>query len=153
MFDSSFSMRHIFILARYWLGSSLRNSWESQARPPLPCHLLMWSNRYLDALFQSQARPPLPCHTVRALVMQGRLRISISGETTAPLPQRIGREPGDHFIQFQSQARPPLPCHRGSDAGAIRGTKISISGETTAPLPPSCTLVRLPTMWRINLRR
>src|SRR6266487_5531875 len=30
MFDSSFSMRHIFILARYWLGSSLRNSWENK---------------------------------------------------------------------------------------------------------------------------
>src|SRR6266487_2370743 len=32
MFDSSFSMRHIFILARYWLGSSLRNSWAWQHR-------------------------------------------------------------------------------------------------------------------------
>ncbi len=32
MFDSSFLMRHIFILARYWLGSSLRTSWEKQAQ-------------------------------------------------------------------------------------------------------------------------
>src|SRR6266516_1379255 len=34
MFDSSFSMRHIFILARYWLGSSLRNSWEGEQGKP-----------------------------------------------------------------------------------------------------------------------
>src|SRR6266516_2789512 len=86
MFDSSFSMRHIFILARYWLGSSLRNSWASQARPPLPCHLLMWSNRYLAALFQSQARPPLPCHAGIIAHGERARRVSISGETTAPLP-------------------------------------------------------------------
>ena len=40
-----------------------------------------------NVAFQSQARPPLPCHSNEWTRNGGAHQVSISGETTAPLPQ------------------------------------------------------------------
>src|SRR6266487_865247 len=166
------------------MASQGRYQFQSQARPPLPCHLTVHcpfdnddysfnlrrdhrslatlSDLALTALldvFQSQARPPLPCHRPRRLIRACAIQVSISGETTAPLPPRNYRlaaplqksfnlrrdkrslaternEPiwiGSHG--FQSQARPPLPCHPEFTEAEALLLCVSISGETTAPLP------------------
>src|SRR6266487_2199007 len=110
-------------------------------------------------MFQFQARPPLPCHRRKCRRRQKSEQVSISGETTAPLPHTLYQEkrpgivvsisgettaplPPPHLpgacraaCTFQSQARPPLPCHFVPPPDAILAHSVSISGETTAPLP------------------
>ncbi len=144
-------------------GFNLRRDHRSLAtncRPSI-CKMMGW--------FQSQARPPLPCHVLKAipckeLVARFNLRrdhrslathprqdrasyldgfnlrrdhrslatkiislcvrriiqVSISGETTAPLPPCKGYPSVEPLGWFQSQARPPLPCHMACIAGVMK---------------------------------
>src|SRR6266516_2501966 len=110
--------------------------------------------------FQSQARPPLPCHRGTIGLQHHCRRVSISGETTAPLPPNVtptlagiswygfnlrrdhrslatmrGSQHALRSHRFQSQARPPLPCHPDFTEAEALLLCVSISGETTAPLP------------------
>src|SRR6266487_4058131 len=91
------------------------------------------------SVFQSQARPPLPCHGAHAGASFLLRHVSISGETTAPLPPQYPNQCSLHKSEFQSQARPPLPCHRRNCRRRQKSEQVSISGETTAPLPLRAT--------------
>src|SRR6266487_454091 len=107
---------------------------QSQARPPLPCHLVMGrEKRFVSWVsISGETTAPLPRRYRSPSIPASP--VSISGETTAPLPRRAVGSSWPPVREFQSQARPPLPCHL--DAWCIRlGNRlVSISGETTAPL-------------------
>src|SRR6266487_2385845 len=87
------------------------STFQSQARPPPPCHFAQESHKNPFCVFQSQARPPLPCHGTVTRLTGGTVPVSISGETTAPLPPLLSSNCKNTTCRFQSQARPPLPCH------------------------------------------
>src|SRR6266496_5906646 len=95
-----------------WMLGNAKDRFQSQARPPLPCHRSWRRERIAATVFQSQARPPLPCHARAGTVKSLHMIVSISGETTAPLPLFL-------LVFYQH----------------LEG--VSISGETTAPLPPT----------------
>src|SRR6266487_1716114 len=112
-------------------------------------------------MFQSQARPPLPCHRRNCRRRQKSEQVSISGETTAPLPHTLYQEnrpgivvsisgettaplPPPHLpgacraaCTFQSQARPPLPCHRSWRRERIADTVFQ--SQARPPLPCHCS--------------
>src|SRR6266487_3798159 len=50
--------------------------------------------------FQSQARPPLPCHSNEWTRNGGAQQVSISGETTAPLPQAFYIKQHEEYMSF-----------------------------------------------------
>ncbi len=109
---------------------------QSQARPPLPCHgkrashrsspssgfNLRRDHRSLATKEEKEYRRCQHCFNLRrdhrslATLNQSNAAsrfagVSISGETTAPLPQAICASSESRRTRFQSQARPPLPCH------------------------------------------
>src|SRR6266487_1641486 len=134
-------------------GFNLRRDHRSLATPDVlaPCPKNLG--------FQSQARPPLPCHAVGSyIVSQMRRGFNLrrdhrslatqwlQGEHVAligfnlrrdhrSLATFLRRDPMSTAFKFQSQARPPLPCHSDKQSLRVYKVFVSISGETTAPLP------------------
>src|SRR6266496_2283565 len=106
---------------------------QSQARPPLPCHFAQESHKNPFCVFQSQARPPLPCHGTVTRLTGGTVPVSISGETTAPLPPLLSSNCKNTTCRFQSQARPPLPCHM--EKTMARHENTLFQSQARPPLP------------------
>ncbi len=116
---------------------------QSQARPPLPCHPrwdrllevveegfnLRRDHRSLATHYYSTGTPRAECYPDRSFVVCAIHMVSISGETTAPLPLSNGVN------------------------GVGGGYDVSISGETTAPLPLTLTIRPYSFLLCFNLRR
>src|SRR6266536_6113176 len=94
--------------------------------------------------FQSQARPPLPCHQLPPINLQDDGLVSISGETTAPLPRTESYSLQGACSPFQSQARPPLPCHSSSTRPRFVPGWVQSQARPPLPCHKNNLLVRTP---------
>jgi len=151
---------------------------QSQARPPLPCHgqtlslfeflcssfNLRRDHRSLataalsrhagqDGRFQSQARPPLPCHA------REKSRIARIGRSFnlrrdhRSLATGIPTVIEECKVVFQSQARPPLPCHQ-EERRLVCKLRQLFQSQARPPLPCHYTLPNPPvSKLCFNLRR
>src|SRR6266487_3390186 len=106
-----------------------------------------WRIMGVPKRFQSQARPPLPCHNVRRNYVASMLLVSISGETTAPLPPGFNNMVIAIWkVSISGETTAPLPHLRPDRPAQFHA--VSISGETTAPLP---LRTRSRPIWRVSV--
>src|SRR6266487_2907044 len=129
------------------------HEFQSQARPPLPCHDDEQSRARRDHKFQSQARPPLPCHELPPVNLQDDGLVSISGETTAPLPRTESYSLQGACSPFQSQARPPLPCHSSSKRRRFIPGWFQSQARPPLPCHMACIAGVMKPLLGFNLRR
>src|SRR6266496_3893573 len=110
--------------------------------------------RRLAALgFQSQARPPLPCHFVPIRRAISERDVSISGETTAPLPPSAFPAPAPLVCCFNLRRDHRSLATSWEREATVCSFNVSISGETTAPLPHRQRLASPLLPLCFNLRR